>query len=418
MKKSRYEILKELYVSEEKVNGSSKLSEEILKMLVFADPTTRVRNEIDIKAGQYVNWIIKQYLRILEFQRAQFVDLRTNELVVSVSNHMADIFIEDLYKITEDLQKFHRIKSTLPVEKRDINKYSPDTLYKSVKNVDKALVSTTKKDRKEAEIHPGAKLFYDGEIWRVVVIEKNGSLEKEAACFYGGYNKETRWCTSAPGLTHFESYIRRGALYIVYKRNDTKLGNLTNLPVERFQFHFEDNMFMDVDDIQIPICNYLEGEMRELKDVFKECFIKTLVSDNKKFQLQSLTRGIEANIIKLYGFDVLFEHLPDTLEEIVIQNRDMLPNDFKLEDVSKFKNLQMMLLDNCISEIPKGLFELPKLRFLSLLNNYDLKEIPETIMNCRSLEFLCLRGSTNAKIPKRMNKVAVSIGDHMWDFTR
>lgn len=386
------------------------MSEETLKTLVFADPTTKVRNETDIKAGQYVNWIIKKFLQLQPVEktyRGFDHDLQKER----------DLFIEDLYKVTGDLEKFHRIKSGLPVDMRDIYKYNPSDLYKVVKDVDDKLVKTTKKERKEAEIHPGAKLYYDGDIWRVVVIEKNGVLEKEAACFYGGYNKETRWCTSAPGLSHFESYIRRGPLYVVYRKNDTKVGQLTGLPSERFQFHFQDNMFMDVDDIQIPICDYLNGVMRELKQVFRKDFINTLVTDNKKLQLNSLTRGIEANIINLYGFDFLMKYLPETIEEIVIQNRDKLPADFKLGDISKFKNLQMMLLDNCISEVPVGLFELPKLRFLSLLNNYELKEIPESILNCRSLQFLCLRGSTNAKIPNGMKKIATSIGDHMWDFT-
>lgn len=417
MKKSRYEILKERYASEEKPIEQPKLSEEILKMLVFADPTTRVRNEIDIKAGQYVNWIIKQYLRILEFQRAQFVDLRTNELVVTVSNHMADIFIEDLYKITEDLQKFHRIKSTLPLEKRDINKYSPDTLYKSVKNVDTTLVSTTKRGRKEAEIHPGAKLYYDGEIWRVIVIEKYGELEKEAACFYGGYHKETRWCTAAPGLNYFQNYIKRGCLYILYRKNDSNLGKLTNLPLERYQFHFEDNMFMDADDSAISITDFLENEMCELKNVFKSNFINSLVSDKTKLIVQSLARGVEANIIKLYGVEELFNYLPETIEEIVIQNRDVMNIKIDFKVLTKFKSLKMLLLDNCVNELPENLFELPSLRFVSLINNYELKKLPSSLFKSSSLEFLCLRGSDNAVTPE-IDNFAVYIGDKMWDFSK
>lgn len=409
--------MKERHVSEEKSIEQPKLNEETLKILVFADPTTRVRNEFDIKAGQYVNWIIKQYLQILEFQKAQFIDLRTNELVVSVSNHMVDLFIEDLYKLTEDLQKFHRIKSSLPIDKRDINKYSPSTLYKLVKDVDSVLVSTTKRDRKDAEIHPGARLFFDGEIWRVVVIEKYGEIEKEAACFYGGYNKETRWCTSAPGLNYFRNYIKRGSLYIVYKKNDNVVGKLTNLPLERYQFHFEDNMFMDADDNSISICDFLEKEMSELKDVFKQNFINSLVTDVNKVLIESINRGIEGTIIRLYGFDELLSNLPISTQELVIHNRDHLISKLNLEKLSRFVNLQMLLVDNCVDYIPKSICLLPKLRYLSLVNNYDLKSLPEELLNSPSLEFLCLRGSPNVKLPEKISDVAVKIGDLMWDFT-
>lgn len=418
MKKSRYEILKEQYVSEEKKTFKVKFTEETLKLLVFADPTTKVRQEHDIKAGQYVNWIIKQYLQILEFQKAQFIDLRTNELVVSVSNHMADLFIEDLYKLTEDLQKFHRIKAGLPIEKRDINKYNRHELYQVVKRVDDVLVKTTKKERKEAEIHPGAKLYYDGDIWRVVVIEKYGEIEKEAACFYGGYNKETRWCTSAPGLNYFANYIKRGRLFIVYRKNDDNVGKLTNLPLERYQFHFEDNMFMDADDVSIPISTYLENQMSELKELFKPNFINSLVVDDKKLQIDSLSRGLHGNVIRLYGFDALISNAPESIQELIIQNRDALTEKIDFSKLCRLKDLQMLLIDNCIDEVPSGLFSLPKLRFVSLINNYDLRSLPETFLSAPSLEFLCLRGSPNVVLPDKINEVANSIGDYMWDFTK
>ena len=43
-------------------------------------------------------------------------------------------FMEDLYKITADLQKFDRHNGKIPSELRDINKLTPEKLYDLVKD--------------------------------------------------------------------------------------------------------------------------------------------------------------------------------------------------------------------------------------------------------------------------------------------
>ena len=55
------------------------------------------------------------------------------------------------------------------------NKITPDQLYDAVKDFDLTLASTTKSERKQAEVHPGGKLVYDGENWRVVEIKDKGA---------------------------------------------------------------------------------------------------------------------------------------------------------------------------------------------------------------------------------------------------
>ena len=67
----------------------------------------------------------------------------------------------------------------------------------------------TKEDKKEAAKtfdYPGGEPVYRGSEWSVVRIDDQGQLGKDAACFYGGSKlKETRWCTSAPGLSYFNT---------------------------------------------------------------------------------------------------------------------------------------------------------------------------------------------------------------------
>jgi hypothetical protein len=113
-----------------------------------------------------------------------------------------------LYKVKEDLLKYEKFKGRLSQDMRDINKLTTDSLYDAVKDFDLTLATTTKSERKTSSVHPGAKLAFDGPTWKVIEIENKGAIGKEAACFYGGNNKETRWCTSAPGLASINHSLK------------------------------------------------------------------------------------------------------------------------------------------------------------------------------------------------------------------
>jgi hypothetical protein len=109
-------------------------------MLVQADPTTRMNNinpetatskELKkIKAGKYVQWLIKNYLT--PKTERQPGDNGYEKEVKQVK----ETFMEDLYKVTDDLIKFERFKGRLPNEYKDINKLTPDTLYDAGKDFD------------------------------------------------------------------------------------------------------------------------------------------------------------------------------------------------------------------------------------------------------------------------------------------
>ena len=361
------------------------MSKEEFNQLVQADPTTRLNNvdlgaadskELEkVKAGKYVQWLIKQYL--MPKTERQPGDNGYEREVAQVK----ETFMEDLYKVTDDLAKFEKFKGKLPQDMRDINKLTPDALYDAVKDFDLTLATTTKSERKSAQVHPGAKMVFDGPTWRVIEIENKGPVGKEAACFYGGNNKETRWCTSTPGTDQwFNRYIKDGPLYVLYRPSDTDIAPETGLPKERYQFHFQSNQFMDKDDRQQDLVQLLNGPMKELKDFFKPEFAKGLTTGGEKLVIDSFSHGAVGKFIGLYGIDDLMAQLPDTLKEIQIQNRD---NNGVLinipEEIGRFQNLGMIMFDNCVDRIPESICKLPKLRFLALPNNKELRTIPECI---------------------------------------
>ena len=427
VEQSRFEVLLNALTKpgedKEGKKTKPKLSKKEFLNLVLADPTTRLNNvDVEtatpeelgkIKAGSYVPWLIKNYLQ--PKTESSFGDYSYERDV----KRSKEVFLEDLYKVTDDLKKFERFKGRLPQEMRDINKLTADQLYDAVKDFDLTLATTTKAERKSAPVHPGAKLVFDGPNWRVVEIEDKGPVGKEAACFYGGNNVETRWCTSAPGASWFERYIKDGPLYVVFDPNDTDVSPNTGLPKTRYQFHFPSNQFMDKDDRQQDLVGLLNGPMNELKDFFKPEFAKGLTgTSGKEFKVDGLSSGAVGKFISLYGLDDLIGSLPDTLESFSIQNRDS-KDSVKIElpqEIGKFQNLVHIITDNVsFKSIPESVCDLPRLKFLAVMKNPELTTVPECIANLPSLMFLNLKESPNAKIPSSITEKGEEMQPGMWD---
>jgi hypothetical protein len=423
-KKNRFVFLLEKltkpYIGNNNIVYKPKLTKNELLELVKADPTSRLNN-VDInniseeniqniKAGKYVNWLIKQFLSITTERSPN--DVGYDEEVI----RLKEIFFEDLYKVTSDLIKYERFKSRIPIEFSDINKIDINKLSDITFDFDLNLAITTKSERKNMEVHPGAQLVFEGDIWRVVKIEDKGELGKEAACFYGGYNIETSWCTSAPGYNHFEYYINKGPLYVIYKHSDEKIAKKTGLPIERYQFHFEDSQFMDYRDRQIDLKKYLNDEMKELRDYFRPIFINGMViPDSNRLLVNSLTSGSCGKFISIYGLDELFDSMPDDLEymEIVDSTGKVLIDLPK--NINRFKNLNGIIFDGFVKSIPESLCELTNLKFITLRSNKALKTIPNGIGNMPKLLVLNLKGS-NVRLPESVIKNGNKIGENLFDF--
>lgn len=411
LENSRFEILFDNLTkpttNKEGKKQKPKLSEKEFIQLVMADPTTKAQG-VDpdnikkedfskIKAGKFVNWLIKNFLT--PNTETQPGDAGYDREV----KVLKDRFFEDLYKVTDDLKKFERFKSRIPEDKRDINKLTPDELYELTKDFDLTMATTTKAERKKADVYPGSELVFDGPNWRVIKISDTGALGKEAACHYGGQQQETRWCTSAPGLSYFDTYIKQGPLYVVYNPNDPDVQPTTGLPRERYQFHFESDQFMDKDDRRIDLVDFLNGKMKELKGFFKPYFAKGLTSGGgSRLSIDSFKSGNVGKFVGLYGLEELFENLPENLQEIQINNKDTSVMIQIPESISRFQRLETLLLENCISELPESVCSLKELKFLSLMRNPNLRTIPSCIVDMPSLEFLNVRGSDNLELPQEL----------------
>jgi len=413
LESGRYEILKGKFTEPKKKGEKeipARMSVEEFDKIVMGDPTTRRDGDNIKKAGTYTPWLIKQYLKLNP--QAEFGTPRYETEL----KELQELFFEDLYKTTEDLQKFDRFKGQLDTSQRDINTHSIDSLMRAVEDFSLEKTKATKQEKEQAATtyeHPGGEVIYRGSDWTVVKIEDKGKLGKDAACFYGGHGLrsskgESNWCTSAPGLDYFERYIKQGPLYVVIPNKPTSfrddgvdVGEKSGLPAKRYQFHFPSNQFMDPDDRQIDLVAFLNSNP-ELKEIFKPEF--TIETAKNNIISIDYPSSSASKAIAIYGFDEFFESLPDTIEQFDFTNKKG-GDDISIElpeTITRFKNLNALHLEGILKSLPNSIGELKNLNFLSLPNNPQLTEIPESVADIDSLNILNLRNNPNLKIPERV----------------
>jgi Leucine-rich repeat (LRR) protein len=193
----------------------------------------------------------------------------------------------------------------------------------------------------------------------------------------------------------------------------------TGLPVERYQLNFETDSYMDRHDSRIDIIEKLNGPWKELKPLFKSKFAKGLTeAGGTTLRINGFSSGNVGKFVALYGLEELINSQPDTLEELQIRNNEK--NGMTIEipsSIKRFKNLQLILFDNCVETIPDAICELDNLNFLSLMNNPKLKTVPECIADMPNLMFLNTKGSENLVVPEKIRDRAKSkLGNYMYDF--
>jgi len=394
---------------------------ETLKAIIFADPTTRIPEglgDIDeisiqdmdkVKVGKYTQWLLKNFVSAPITGEEGEIEKDNPEYKRRFQEYQR-LFLEDLHKTTDDLKKYERFKNQLPQDKRDINKITVSELFDLVKDFKLEKVKASKEEKEKAKIsyeYPGSEIIFRGPKWTLIKIEDKTDLGKNAAIFFGGYqdsdNDETRWCTSGPGLTFFNGYIKDGPLYVVLPNDDNgQVGKRTGLPKERYQFHFPSSQFMDRLDRHVNLTELLNGPMIELKESFKPEFAKGLVTKGGDKVEINYPNDSAGKFVALYGFDELFESMPKTIQHLLINNKskENIAIDVP-ESLGQFTNLQALMLQNIVRTLPESIGNLKGLNFLALPSNTNLQSLPASIVNLENLAFINLKDSNpNIEIPE------------------
>lgn len=411
-----------------------------MMMIVGNDPTSRIEgidatqtyeNEVlgkinpDAvkKTGEYAQWMIKQYKGLEQTLETPYGEPGYEDELTEKQR----LFFEDLYKTKEDLIKFHRFKNSDKIKEADINKYDIKTLESAVSGLSLEMATTTKEERKSSMLHPGAEFMLETPKWYVVKMSRNDELGKEAAVYYGGSNKrpemgETSWCTSAPGMNYYFTYLKQGPYYVFIDKTDSKVGQVSGLPAHRYQFHFESNQFMDTSDRQIDLVKFF-NDNPDLKEAFKEVITNHFSksgskSSGKSIEISYPSDGI-SKLIALYGFNDFFNNLPTDMESFEFEfspsrgyGRTDAVEPPKLdipEMIGNFKNLTSIYLENCVKTLPESIGNLPNLKILALPKNEGIQlpnSIAKLIDNGLMILLIADTGLTEDTLPEPIKQAA------------
>ena len=441
---ARFQVLYKKYVLPSGDRKKGILPFEIVRDIVFADPTTRVPQNYDIagasiedmtgdsiKVGKYTQWMLNIFVKpYLTSEDGEPIEVGT-EVYKRDATEYRRHFLEDLPQFKDLLTKYERFKGTLvDASKKDINsiKSFPELSQLQVKvgndTVDLG-VYRGKKVKKETGVEaktnfnfPGSEILKVGTDYTLIRISDKGDLGSKAASYFGGYNGglargESNWCTAAEGSTHSNGYRQQGPLYI-FMANDDKgeVGQITGLPSERYQIHFPTNQFKSRDQYSregnVPIVEWLNGKWSEFKELLKPEFAKGFIKGNvgggNKVEIK-YPDSATGKFIALYGFDELFNSLPDTITELNVVNTSNENINITIpESISRFKNIKSVLFENIISELPASICELENMLFIALPNNKNLKSIPDCVMTSfPKIIFINLVGcNPNIRVPEKM----------------
>ena len=399
---SRYDILMKKYTEPKKKGKKAAMDKDHLIDLMTADPTTKGDFEGDrdtrdvTKVGAYTNRLVKQWMGLPQEADKEYA-YGSPDWGVALER-LQNLFMEDLYKTTEDLEKFHHLKKTKKYKgQKDIGQIkSVADLYDNVKDykVSKDELTKTKAERLRDDVEK----VYEDDKWRILIPKS-----KEASCHYGG--GDTRWCTASKSSNYYDHYSKQGPLYMMMYKEDAGKSPSEN---RSHQFHFESNSFYNAEDRGIDLGPFF-ATYPELKPFFKDKFSSYLKKDfGKQVQLR-YPNDTMSKYIAIYGFDEFFEALPDTLErlDIEISNSRNRTDDntpaFRLpDDIVRFKQLEMLHIEGMLSELPDELGQLENLQFISIPNNPNLVHIPESLADLPSLEVLNIKNNNKMVIPHKI----------------
>ena len=408
---ARYDILNKKYILPSGDRPKGVLPFELVKQIIFADPTVRFPNNFDkegasnqdmsdnVKVGKYTQWMLKKFIKpeLRNYDTGEKYEVDTEEYK-KAAKEFRRLFLEDLPRYRDLLGKYERFKGSLV----DPNKKNIDNVnsFEELSNLRIKIGDETvelelyrgKKVKKQpgAETKtnfnfPGSEIIQVGENFTLIKISDKGDLGSKAASYFGGYHNvdrgESNWCTSPEGSRWSHDYRQDGPLYILMANDDKgQVGEVTGLPQERYQIHFPSNQYRDRRNQQIELAQMLNGPFADLKEHFKHEFATGLVTRNSTTVDVSYPNDAAGKFIGIYGFEEFFNSLPDTITTLLVTNtsKEEIHLDVP-KNISKFKKLEYIMLNNLVRSLPDSICQLTNLEFIGLSKNSQLVGLPECI---------------------------------------
>lgn len=222
-------LLNESITIEKAKSVFNTIPENILQQLMEIDPTYHGGD----KVGKFFTWIANSYLKDHSILGNP-----------SRSKEILTIFKDNQTRFTQrvELKNFHNITEieSFLNDQGMLNQQEDDPIRRNIDN---------------AEVRNGTNVQLNGNTW-LIIIPTNYAAAKH-------FGSNTNWCTAADNDgSYYKHYLADygGCYYILINKQD---------PSEKYQFHFESDQFMDVDDYQIGSKIYGLNGFSELDAFFK-----------------------------------------------------------------------------------------------------------------------------------------------------
>jgi hypothetical protein len=348
------------------------ICDKVFDLMVQSDPSS---NNI------YTQWMLNVFSKLLKQNNSESINsaIRFVNEDLPLAKEYLKIFDTNKRKV-----KFNELCKNSFILKgisnpKDINQ------YKSLGQLYDAVDPFIEKDSSEME-----KLLYkfvDSGLAEIPVRDRKFTLfipkTRDANVLF---NKFTNWCTAKPDNGMFTSYTnnktpsnKKSQIFIIIK-NEFFDGILNDDTLH--QIHFETNQIKCRKNLfNVDIFEKIILQSDGLSNYFYEILLKMAK------QINSTENNNYLDYLIQFGFsDALFEFYDSNVDIIRLKNKRLS----KLPDISKFKNLEILEIDDCgLTELHPSISYLKNLEILILPNN-KLNTLPSELGDLKKLKFINL----------------------------
>jgi Leucine-rich repeat (LRR) protein len=380
--------------NEKRLNPTKKVSvcSDVFASMIGADPTEN---------KMYLQWMLNVFIRFIK-------DDKESSLASAIRFVVEDLPQANLYlQLFEDNKRKRKFIDLCngSYSLKDVTDPTNINQYKSLAQLFDAVDPFIEKEPSAVE-RTLTKFVQSGQA-EIPVKDRKFTLyipkTTAASVVFANF---ANWCTAREGNGMFNSYTQNnlkpnGKHSDIYIIIDNKF--FTGESKDIYQIHFETNQLKDYKNGQnVSIFENVLNESEGLTNFFYE----ELMGMAKGFK-----RGVENNhyldYLIQFGFaESLFELMDENVPSIKFMTRE-IP---KLPDMSRFKNVDQMIITNAkMVELHPSIGALSNLEMLVLSGN-KIKSLPKEIGMLSKLEFLNLDGNPIKDIPNEIKYLDVSNG--------
>lgn len=246
------------------------------------EAVVKMANADPSKRGRYLRWMTDLY-----------------------KHQSAELFFEDLYKVTETLELFEKVKHNLTLDQRNVLNYKTCNdlwdVVKPFKGKQETILSK-RQLRGDTPVDGEFDVLLDNEKYCVVVPKTH-----RAACYWGS---GSRWCTAHDKYAgHYHNYADKGPLLILrYHGDDPKKNVQINIETSQYMNNEDrsidpEKFFNDYPDVLEAFIEYIEAgtynAVRPPEDMyFQKAFIKCLEQGKSNMARIYIAHGADVDGIK------------------------------------------------------------------------------------------------------------------------